>query len=143
MISVNDLVNRNLLAADIAMGAPLNGAKAHLCTAGPVLGGNMTPADFTEATYDGYAAASVTWGTPYTAGNGLSYVDALISIPQTGSVTPQTVLGYFITDTAGTHVLFAEYFPVPVQMYGLGASCEFVLRFNAARTPGGGCTQII
>ena len=125
------------LAIKVAAAGPLNGAKVHLFTAGPVLGPRNITADFTEATYTGYAAATVTWGTPYYGTNGNAKVEGgIISFELTADLTgPVTLLGYYVTNTAGTGLLFMELFVSPIILQFNGDSATFVLDYEEAQSP--------
>jgi hypothetical protein len=73
-------------------------------------------ADFTEATFDGYAAKSVTvmFG-PARYADGSFQVFAFEQWQMTGSTTPNTVYGAYILDPAG-NLLLAARFTAPVPM---------------------------
>jgi hypothetical protein len=70
-------------------------------------------ADFTEADYTGYAAQTVTPATWPVYFQGIAQVvavgPALVFTP-TGSTIANIVFGYFVTDTTGTRLLWAERF---------------------------------
>lgn len=115
------------LTALIAAGPPagrLNGVKVHLFQNNIV----PTPAtiltDLVEATFDGYAAsAAVTWGSVVVdpAGNAVVYGDAK-TFTMTGSTTPNTVYGYYVTNSAGSTLEYLELFDSPVGFGGPGTT---------------------
>jgi hypothetical protein len=106
-----------LLEAAVAVDGPLDGAKIHLFSGNTALTPGLVVGDLTEATFHGYAALSVTWGTPF--------FDPLTGLPTvTGglstfrSTSPfsggQTINGWYITNTAGDTLLLARKFDLPV-----------------------------
>lgn len=68
-----------------------------------------TAANFTQATFTGYAAITLnTWGTPFTNGSNKAEVDEIIrTFTQTGVGVTNTVYGYYVTDGSG-NLLWAE-----------------------------------
>lgn len=112
----------------LATGGHLLTQKIHLFTAGPVLNPRMAPGDFTEAAYTGYVAQSLTYGTPYIN-------DALQAAVEAGLITfslandligPDTIMGYYVTNGAGTILYYAEYFPTPKVLQFAGDAIIFV-----------------
>jgi hypothetical protein len=100
-------------AAGVA--GPLNASKMILFTNTPGLNKSSVLADLTQPTYTGYAAQALTWSVPIrNAMNRIATHTGLLSWVMGDALTPTTVNGYGITDTAGTHLLAAEYFPTPV-----------------------------
>ena len=86
------------------------------------------PADFTEATFDGYAALNITaWGTVHLLPSNQPAVapTTTIAFTPTGSLTPNTIYGYYIKDPAG-NIIIAERFPSPVVLNGTGTTLQFV-----------------
>ncbi len=71
------------------------------------------------ATFSGYAATVLTWNTPTVAADGtVEVLSQAITFQPTDAVTPNIIYGVFITDSAGTHLLFAAQFangPKPMQ----------------------------
>jgi hypothetical protein len=117
---------------------PLFGAKVHLYTAGPILGPRNLIADFTEAAYTGYTSQTVTWGTPYFDVDGNGKIEGgvqsfILSADLTG---PVTILGYFVTDTAGTGLKYAELFTAPQVIQFAGDAIVFILQYEEAPSPG-------
>lgn len=77
--------------------------------------------DFTEASFDGYAAIGpVVWGATFTDANGnANVVGQTLEYLMTGSATPNTIYGYYATQTVGSVVgalQYSEAFPTPVPM---------------------------
>src|SRR5436189_2973693 len=76
---------------------------------------NITPTtsnvigDFTEASFTGYAAASiVTWAAPSVAAHIASMSPASVTFTRTATGTVQTVYGYYVTDNANTVLYWSE-----------------------------------
>lgn len=91
------------------------------------------PADFTESSFGSYAQVDIDpslWTSPTiisnraseTANSGTPY-----SWTNTGS--PQTVYGYYVTDFAGTTVIFAEQFATP-RTLNTGDTLQLTLNFT-------------
>lgn len=83
----------------------------------------MTPSDFTEATFPGYADESMSvsdWGAPFlTPANVAADVYPDIQFTSGAVVTPQTVYGWYVTRAlTPAIVVAAELFPVPVIISG-------------------------
>lgn len=103
---------------DAALAAILNfkttafntmGIRLHLFTNNytPVAGSVL--ANFTEATFVGYASAIVgAWAAPSTSGGRASSQPPVITFTAPGGGLPQTVYGYYVTDAASTIVYWAE-----------------------------------
>lgn len=73
-----------------------------------------TLANYTEATYDGYAAQVMVWAsaTIPTPGSGALTTWIPLLWTPTGSITPNDIYGYYVTDAAGT-LMWAERAPSP------------------------------
>lgn len=71
-----------------------------------------------EADYTGYAAGSSTFGGPFRADDGaIEMVSQQMSFRPTDAVTPNNIWGLFVTNAAGTNLLFVSRFdnpPVPM-----------------------------
>lgn len=83
---------------------------------------NSVLADFDVATYDGYAAEAITPTTWPIFNEGTAQVVAVgpgIVFSPTGSVTPNVIYGYYVTDSTGTRLLWAERFAEPKVMNGV------------------------
>jgi len=94
----------------------------HLFTAGPSpITPTQVPADFTEATFVGYAAAALTpiVGPVITPSFTCRAVFANVSFVAGAVVGSQNVLGYWVDD-ASTHFYLGEFFPAPVQIVNPG-----------------------
>lgn len=89
--------------------APWVAMKIHLCT----IDFNPTPAnvlaDFTagEADFDGYAPASLTFGGAHMDDLGKAVANALASFICTGTAHPNIVYVYWISNTAGSVLMFS------------------------------------
>lgn len=125
--------NPFLLAVLDAMGAAagvLDDALLKLYTAGPVLSGTMVLADFTEADFDGYADVAIP-DTSWTAAFMLNGVYPCLRGPMTGftptgSTTPNVVIGWMLTNAAGTTLYWAELLDEPVTMDGVTSHLDVV-----------------
>jgi hypothetical protein len=74
-------------------------------------------ADFTEATYDGYAALSTPYGGgPYRETDGSFTIESSLSFSMTGSVTPNIIYGAYQLDSTGANLIFAKRFDNPIAM---------------------------
>jgi hypothetical protein len=102
----------------IATGGILEAGKIHLYT------NNLQPSpqtqltDFVEADYVGYlAVAWGAWGAPYIGIDGLAHATAPgIQFQPTDGTTPNTVYGFYATNTAGTALIFSALFVQPVDL---------------------------
>lgn len=102
-------------------------------TANPV---TDTPASFTEATFDGYAAAALTLGATEVNFNGvgrLSHGQVDFTMTDTAGGTPN-IHGWYMTDGAGT-LLYAQgafSSPIPLQAAGdqISFDCSAIFRFT-------------
>lgn len=72
-----------------------------------------TVANYTEATFTGYAAiATVSWGNAYLNGALLGEIDEVNrTFTQTANTVTNTIFGYYITDVGG-NLIFAESNPL-------------------------------
>ena len=92
----------------------------HLFVSGPgTITPDTVPADFTEASFVGYAVkniAAVDWVQALLSPNGNAVCgQAILSWVGGAIVAPgQTVHGYYVTNTANTGLLFSEQFTDPV-----------------------------
>lgn len=127
-----NLARRSFVTALIAVGAPLAGAIAHLYQAPVGTSPLVVLADFTEATFDGYAAsAALTWGAVGTDTVNLADVTAQeVEWVPTGTVTPNTIAGVYITDAAGTALLFWQEFPAAIAVNGPPDVVRWVPKFQ-------------
>lgn len=126
-----------------AMITPLVGTKLHLYTNNVAPTKVNVPSDFTEPTYVGYAALSITWGAPARdpAGN-ISTDSGLEVFQMSNALLPTTVYGYFITDTAGTHFLMGELFASPQQLVDTLSILAFVVEFKQSSPSPGEATLV-
>jgi len=114
----------------IDSGNHLNGAKLHLATAGPPGGPTEVLGDFTEATFTGYAAATLTWSGPYYGADGAPQaVSQLASFIATAAAS-ETITDWYITDGAGTALLASGHLenPVVIDRDGAGMSLSVAYR---------------
>lgn len=120
MIIVPRVSELDLLTKLLASAGYITGGKIHLYKTSISLSGTTVLADFTEADYDGYAAATVTtWNSPVINVDGKAEATAPGTFfSPTGSTTPNTIYGYYFTDSTGGILLFAESFDTPQNMSG-------------------------
>ena len=65
--------------------------------------------DFTESTFAGYAAASLTtWPTPTVAAHVASMAAAAVTFTRSTTGATEAIYGYYVTDNASTVLLWAE-----------------------------------
>lgn len=75
-------------------------------------------ADFTEATYTGYAAQTLTWGGAYVDGNGIAVAPAGEKIFTQTAAPNEIVYGGYVTNTAGTKLLASARLDSPFPFEG-------------------------
>jgi hypothetical protein len=126
-IPVPDLIAT--LAALVS--AMLTTCKVHLYTsiANPI-GPNSVLGDFTEATFVGYAAKVSAFGAPYLNAGGQAVSDSpLLQWQPTANTTPNVVLGFYVTDSGGTTLLFCGPLPTPQNMVLVTDALPLVLQY--------------
>lgn len=140
MIVVPDIFSLARLAEMIAISGALDGAKVHLYQNSYTPQRGDTVANYTTADFSGYAASAViAWGTPYSDPvNGPQVVgDSKQFTSSGGSFVGNTIYGVYVTDTAGTGLLYAEQFvdengaPAPVIIAAAGQAIVYVPVFGA------------
>jgi len=93
----------------------LNGRSVRLYTNAIAPNVNTKLVDFTEATFDGYAAKTLAMTVGYVNASGLPIAQSqLLTWLMTGTTTPNTINGYYVDD--GTNVLMAAAFDAPIGM---------------------------
>lgn len=97
------------------------GGQVGLFTAGPLpITPDSNDADFTQATFSGYANVNGTWGTalnlPSLEGQGSRAVALFV---HNGGPVAENILGYVVRDADGD-LAFAETFDTPIPMNALG-----------------------
>jgi len=94
---------------------------------------DIAAADFTESTFDGYAAQALAAITTaiilLTSGRGWGSLLTLTFL-MTGSTQPENVQGYWIEDGSG-NTLMVEDFPAPIPMLTTGNFIQLDLIFPA------------
>lgn len=116
MLVQPNAISLEMIAALIAASAELDGVKVHLYKNNLAPTVNSVVADFVAADFTGYGVSSaVVWGTPGISQSGVPLVlgdvkEFLSTFPFT---VPNTVYGYYVTNTAGSKLLFAEKFETP------------------------------
>lgn len=104
--------------------------KVHLASAPFSPSPTLDPTTLTEATFDGYAAKTVTaWGTVHLdSSNQATFISAsALDWTPTGSTTPNTIYGYWLIDSGGKLVQ-SETFPTPILLSGTGTTLQIVLQ---------------
>jgi len=94
-----------------------DGAKVHLYANDFTPDDQSVIGDFVEATYTGYAPSTVVvWSAAGYAPNGRPTLPGGTKTFVSGSplLIANTVYGYYVTDTAGTKLLWSERFVTPV-----------------------------
>lgn len=119
--------------SNVPLAALIGAGSIKLFTAGPVpITPNAVTADFTECTFGGYAAVTVSLGAavtlPSTEGIGRICPASFVA---TDALTPENVLGYYVEDSGGVLVL-AEYFDAPIPMAAAGDFIDLQLFTSAA-----------
>src|SRR5882672_5631393 len=123
MLVVPNSVSLQELGTLVGVAGLLNGAKVRLFQNDYIPNVGSAIADFTAATYDGYAtSAAITWGTPFTDPvNGPVVLGDLKNFISTGPfTTPNTIYGYYVVDGAGTALLYGKRFATPSNIGGAG-----------------------
>jgi len=110
--------------------ADFSGAEVHLFVASVVIDDDMSTGDFSEASWTGYNAQSVgTWSAAALDGS-IAFSDTdLLTFTVTSGGTGTDVFGYYVTDTGGTNVLFAEQFDTEVPVTD-GIPFQLIVRFR-------------
>lgn len=94
------------------------------------LGPGTVLGDFTEADYTGYAAQTAAFLAAFVNGSGQAESDSpnLLFQP-TGTAVVNTVLGFYVTDSASAVLLWAGSFPTPVSLAGPTTGLPLVIQF--------------
>ncbi len=115
MLVTTKLASHAQLDALKAVSGPLDGLIVKLFTNSLTIDHDSVAGDFTEATFDGYAASTaIAWGaTHFNANNKAQLVGDTKQFTAGASVASETVQGYFVVDGSGD-LVFAERFDSPV-----------------------------
>lgn len=114
---------KDILDSLTAVAAPWNGAKVHLFKTNVTPSPGMALGDLVEADFTGYAAsAAITWapagflpdGTAAVAGDAKTF-----AVGATPTVL-NTIYGWYVTDGAGTTLLFARKLDAAVVLSAAG-----------------------
>lgn len=136
MIVTKRTILNALLGTMTGVGGALNGAKVHLYKTNVALSPDLDVGAFTEADFTGYAASSaITWGSPGYDVNNVPEVFGDMKTFNAGTpitVTNQ-VYGYFVTDGAGTALLYAEAFAGPVAVINADQMLAVIPRVSAGQ----------
>jgi hypothetical protein len=104
------------LSEMVAVGEVLAGCKIHLYANQLIPSQGTLLTMFVEATFTGYVAQSVgAWGAAYIGPDGNAHVTAPgLQFQATDDVTPNTIYGWYMTNTAGTELVGAANFLTPI-----------------------------
>ena len=130
-----------LLAEDPTTLAPVaNAVHVHLATNGFTPGPTLTVADFTEATFDGYAVLDADVGPQQNFVDPLSGNRVVQLLEPAGGwhwattgITdlPQSIYGYFVTDNGDTVLYGCARFDLPVPLTASGQAVDIpYVRFD-------------
>jgi len=121
----------------------LHGAIMQLYTNNLVPGPNSQLSDFIPATFVGYApSAALVWGTPYNDVSGAAAVQGgAVQFTCTASTTQELIYWYYVTDSAGTKLLFAESFTRPATITQPGDAVVVVPIYAQGQPPVVGAPQ--
>lgn len=91
-----------------------------------------TNANYTEATFSGYASSALgTWNAAFLNGSNQGEIDAnAVTFTHNGGGTSNTVYGAYVVDNAGD-VVYAEKFSAPLTFASNGDSVTYTPRFTA------------
>lgn len=91
-----------------------------------------TNANYTEATFSGYAAVALgTWNAAYLNGSNKGETDAdVASFAHNGGGVSNTIYGAYVTDNVG-NVIYAEAFSAPVVMAAVPNTITYTARLTA------------
>lgn len=92
---------------DVIAGADYDEAKIHLYQNDYTPNDQSTLEDFTECDYTGYASQTITWSTAYYDENNVPLVSSGEKLFICTGSTSNVCYGMFVTDAAGTKLLFA------------------------------------
>ena len=98
----------------------------------------LETADFTEATFAGYAAVSFTTGWTTTAGNPSESVNVARTFTRSSTGTAQLVHGYYVTDVGATGLQWFEQFDAPISVEFLNDQVIVTPRFTLDDVGGNG-----
>jgi hypothetical protein len=96
---------------------PLNAVTCHLYQNDVTPTSTSDVATFVEADYGGYATQPIVWGATFMNPDGNAETNGeSLQFQPSSSATPNSIYGYFVTDTGGA-LMFAERFsPAPRPM---------------------------
>lgn len=133
MLVVPDSVSVAVLNELVATGNLFDGAKVHLYKNDYTPSRLTAVGDLVTADFTGYAAsAAIVWGAPGIGPDGFPGVvgDRKQFIGGSTFTVPNTIHGYYITDSAGTTLLWVERFASPVIIAATGQTCYVVPTFG-------------
>ncbi len=96
-------------------------------------------ANYTEATYTGYVAQAVlaaSWNPVVQPDGSAGLIGPGLFFNPTATTVANVVYGYYVTDSTGLILLWAEQFPAPVGMDGPGTGFTLVPQLNGVTQAG-------
>lgn len=132
MYSIPKAIKLDIVTGVIAL-ADFVGAILHLSTTNFTPNQNTVLADFTEATFTGYAASSaVTWGAAHLEPNGNAVsVGSAKTFTQTGTTITEIVYSWYLVTALGAYLLGGA-FDTPLNFNQVGAGVTVVPTFEFA-----------
>lgn len=129
---------------DITGTGSLSAVQVRLFTAGPSMLPNTDVSAYTEATFDGYTAAAVSWGDPYIDSLGVYRVDSdIVEWVCTSNAVSENILGYLvISNSSGNPLLYGEFFDSPQTVNAVGDGVSLVLRYGMEDQPNFGAVLL-
>jgi hypothetical protein len=116
--------------------AKLFGAFLGLYTAGPTPAAGSLLANFTEATFTGYARQGVTWNTPTNEPDGSQSVLGNLAVFELSNTTTlNTIVGALIIANDSTTLLAAEQFAATIPLANTSDGFGYIPKMNFAFQP--------
>lgn len=121
-----------ILAELIDTGNLLDGVEVHLGKADIVPNRDTTIADLDECDFSGYLeSAAVVWTDPFVnTANQAEIIGGLVTFAANGDTVTNTAYTYFLTDTAGTTLLWAERLATPKTFAADGDTLPILPRYT-------------
>jgi hypothetical protein len=117
---LGDIVTNDLTTCKVHL------AKALLNPIGP----NSVLADFTEANYVGYLAQTALFNPPHLNSDGQAVTDSpLLTFQPTANTTPNTIVAFYVTDSASAVYLWGGSFDVPINLVEPTDALPLLLQF--------------
>jgi len=114
----------------IDTGNLLDGAMLRLATVAPPGGPTEVLADFTEATFAGYAAEAITWSGPFFGPSGPPQVNSQLAVFEATAAASETIVAWYITNAAGTVLLASGNLDTPIVIDQAGAGLALSVAYR-------------